>query len=101
MSLITNEFRAAVEAKAHVFYIDKVMCQRWNAHRQPNQPRLLTGWCWEAKRSKDDYRTGIKTPTGAYIDAWYALVLHEAPPRIGRSAARLRVVADSSQGVAA
>jgi hypothetical protein len=97
---INNEMSAAVDEVARVFYIDMTMTARWNEHRRDGEPRLMTGWCWEAKAPQTGHRTGIKTVTAAYIDAWYALVQRAEPPRIGRARSRLRVVADAERRVA-
>jgi hypothetical protein len=98
---IKNDMVEAVNEKCRIFYIDATMTQRWNAHRRADEPRLMSGWCWEAKAAGGGHRTGIKTVTAAYIDAWYALVHRQEPPRIGRSAGRLRVVADNRKAEAA
>jgi hypothetical protein len=78
---------AEVEKAARVFYIDQALTQRWNEHRKADEPRLMTGWCWQA-RSGEAHRTGIKTVTACYIDAWYALVAHQRPPRVNPRALR-------------
>jgi hypothetical protein len=98
---INNEMGDAVDEVARIFYIDATMTKRWNEHRRANEPRLMTGWCWEAKAPATGGRSGIKTITAARIDAWYILVQHQEPPRLGRVRAKLRVVADNRKVEAA
>lgn len=87
---ISRDMAAEIESVAHVFYVDKTMCARWNEHRHASEPRLMTGWAWEARAGRRGHRLGIKTMTACYIDAWYALVAKTEPPRIGRP--RLKVI---------
>jgi hypothetical protein len=84
---------AQVDEVAKIFYVDVSMATRWNEHRKEGELRMMTGWCWSAKRGGRE-RTGIKSITTCYIDAYYALVMEAAPPRI--SIPRLRVAADNT-----
>jgi hypothetical protein len=94
---IQRELADAVDQCAIVFYIDQSMTAGWNENRRANEPRLMTGWCWES-RNGGGHRTGIKTITAAYIDAWYALVQHQKPPRLKR--AQLRLVRSTHRAAA-
>ena len=90
---IKNDMQQAIEKVARIFYVDSLMTKAWNEHRKEGEPRLMTGWCWEAK-SGGRHQAGFKTPTVAYIDCWYHLVAEAEPPKISRSRARLNVVSD-------
>jgi hypothetical protein len=90
---IKTDMQQAVEKVARIFYVDYTMTASWNEGRRENEPRLMTGWCWEAK-SGGRHQAGIKTITAAYIDCWYHLVAEVEPPRISRSRVRLTVVSD-------
>jgi len=90
---IKNDMVEAVEKVARIFYIDSSMTASWNEGRKDGEPRLMSGWCWEAK-SGGRHQAGIKTPTAAYIDCWYHLVAEVEPPRISRSRVKLTVVSD-------
>jgi hypothetical protein len=90
---IKNDMQQAIEKVARIFYVDSSMTKAWNEHRKEGEPRLMTGWCWEAKTG-GRHQAGFKTPTVAYIDCWYHLVAEAEPPKISRSRARLNVVSD-------
>jgi hypothetical protein len=87
---LPNTIIDQVEELARVHYVDKLECQRWNEHRQPGELRLLTGWCWTAKRGTE-YRQGFKTRTVAIRDCYYAIALQQRAPISKRS--RIRLVA--------
>jgi hypothetical protein len=79
-----------VDRAARIFFIDMTMTARWNEHRRADEPRLMGGWAWEAKVGGES-RTGIRSLTAAYIDAWYALIQKTEAPTYRRR--RLQVVA--------
>ena len=94
---ISRDMAKEIEDVARVFYVDMGMCARWNEHRREGEPRLMTGWAWEARaphRGHGGHRLGIKTITACYIDAWYALVAKAEPPRVSRP--RLKVVVETA-----
>ena len=78
-----------VNEVARIHYVAKLDCKVWNEHRKPNELRLLTGWCWQAKHG-GKFQLGLKTKTACYRDAYYALVAGTAAPSLSRP--RLRVV---------
>jgi hypothetical protein len=92
MSWIKDDMQEAIDKVARIFYIDSLMTKAWNEHRKAGEPRLMTGWCWEAKTG-GRHQAGFKTPTVCKIDCWYHLVAEVEPPKISRSA-RLNVVSD-------
>jgi hypothetical protein len=88
---LKNSFASLVDEVAHVFYVNRDRCEAWNKHRKGDEPMLLTGWVWSEKGGSGREQHGIKTITACYIDAYYALVLHHAPPKVSRP----RIVADN------
>jgi hypothetical protein len=90
---IRSEIVTQVQEVARIFYVDVGMATKWNEQRKEGELRMMTGWCWSAKKGGRE-RTGIKSITTAYIDAYYALVVEAAPPRI--TIPRLRVAADNT-----
>lgn len=80
---------ADVDRLARVHYVDQALCAVWNARREADELRLLTGWCWTTKDGRA-FRQGFKTATVCYRDAWYELVQKTEAPRLRT---RLRAVA--------
>jgi hypothetical protein len=91
---ISRDMTNEIEAVARVFYVDWKTCVRWNEHRRPGEPRLMSGWAWEARAPHKGHRLGIKTMTACYIDAWYALVARTEPPRVTRPRLLVKVPTD-------
>jgi len=85
---------ADVEHVARIYYVGVNDTKLWNKHRRSGELRLLTGWCWTARKGYA-FRQGFKTQTVAYRDAWYALVAHSEAPPIARP--RLRVIASKAR----
>ena len=85
---------AAVDRAARLLFVAKLDCKVWNEHRKPNELRLLTGWCWQARHG-GKFQLGLKTKTAGYRDAYYALVAGTATPSLSRP--RLRVVASEKR----
>ena len=84
---LRNDLIQAVDGLCKIRYIDMTEAARWNAQREPGEPRMFTGWCWYGKGRQQQ---GLKTMSAAYRDAWYVLVKAQAAPPVSR--AMLRVV---------
>lgn len=82
---------AEVDQVARIYYVAVADTRLWNEHRRDGELRLLTGWCWSARRG-GTFRQGFKTQTVAYRDAWYSLVAKSDAPAIAAGPRLLRVV---------
>jgi hypothetical protein len=72
---------AEVDEVAVIRYLNQDDTRLWNEHRRKGEIRLFTGWQWIAKQGNRQQQ-GLKTKSAAYRDAYYALVKHQAAPRL-------------------
>lgn len=78
---ITESTIKEIEKVARFRYISRVECEHWNAHRKPEELRLLTGWEW-ISRDGSSHQQGLKTRTAAYRDAYYVLIKQSDAPSV-------------------
>jgi hypothetical protein len=92
MAFFSDDIIGKVEAVARIRYMARDDVKLWNENRRGGELRLLSGWCWTAKKGSE-YRQGLKTYSAAVRDAYYELVLHEAAPGITPRRTSLKAVA--------
>lgn len=69
-----------IEERARIFYLNRTMAFGWNENRRGNELRLVTGWTWVERGGQGRSRTGFKTQSAAYRDAYYVLIEHREQP---------------------
>jgi hypothetical protein len=96
MSWVSKDILASLDAtRVQFFYLDGAATKLYNSQLEVNSPLAFSGWCWyHAGREAGPF----KTISAARINAYYTLVLREAPPRHymtnRRAELRLKVVGD-------
>jgi hypothetical protein len=88
---LTSLVVAETDKVANFLYVDREHARQWNEHRHADEMRLMTGWCWFAKKT-GQHRHGFKSKTVAYIDAHHELIQRQAAPA-PKKRVRLRLVA--------
>jgi hypothetical protein len=78
---VTNEVVDSVNEVATIFYIDQGFARLWNAKRNEDELRMMTGWMWVDRKNPNHFHRSLKSKTAAYIDAWYALVIKKRAPK--------------------
>lgn len=76
---LPNAILDQVDQIARFRYISREDCARWNKHRAANELRMFAGYEWISRDNKQS-RSGFKSLTVAYRDAYYALIRDTAAP---------------------
>jgi len=88
--------RRLLERAVRVFFVSGAVTKWYNAQRQDKTAEvcLLGGWYWSHGREE---RGPFRTPSGAQRDAYYRLLLKQAPPGLDEDevAAAQREIAQS------
>lgn len=68
-----------MDAGVRVFYVSFQATRYWAQEREPGQPLVFSGHYWARGR---DEAGPFRSQSGAWRDAWYRVVLGQAPPAL-------------------